>query len=278
MSSEQKDHTIREFFLAPRPLVDPKAIIVGASLALLGAIIAIEGSAQVGLVVLGIGVVWSLVMPLGKKTKIGEPDNEVQYFSVARFGAAKARYEARPSYEEMLSWLGEGVTRVEKESAEHLGLSETTKDPVPVLGPLYFDNVDGIRPEEVLRRKVGDAYFYSAYRLTVFQFTDQFLGSYQANYSMIRDVTTSEQTEEFFYRDVVSVKTHTESSNYTLKTGEKLEHSKMFALAVSSGDRIAVVIDDPHIKVTPDLGSQGDQAIANIRAMLRQYKTLQQTA
>lgn len=74
------------------------------------------------------------------------------------------------------------------------------------------------------------------------------------------------------------MRTLTESSNYTLKTGERLEESKIFSLAVSSGDRITVVIDDPKVKVAPDLNSLGDQAIANVRAMLRQYKTVQQTA
>ena len=53
---------------------------------------------------------------------------------------------------------------------------------------------------------------------------------------------------------------------------EKLEHSKMFCLTVSSGDKISVVINDPKIKATAEIESLGDGAIANIRAMLRQYK------
>lgn len=288
MTTDEKTEATREFFLAPKPLLHVKSIVVGTIIVLLGLVVFFEGSTSAGGLFLGVGVVWALCLPLRPKRKGNEAENEVQYFSVVKYNSAKERFEARPELSQIVAWLKEGLANVEEHSALRLGLDDTTHDPVVVAGPLYDasvgsdDPAKGFDKKDVLRRKVefGEeySYFYSTFRLSVFQFTENFLGSYQANYNMIKDVSTDEQTEEFFYRDVVSVRTVTESSNCTLKTGERLEQSKMFSLSVASGDRISVVINDPKIKATPDLESLGDQAIANIRAMLRQYKTVQQTA
>lgn len=276
MIEDQKHKAIREFFIAPMPLRDTKAIVIGTSIALIGLLTLVNGSTTFGLFMMGVGALWTLFLPLGGKTKHGEPRNEVQYFSLARYGSAKARYDTRPTYAQMLEWLREDLARLGRNSEERLGLDETTRDPIYVIGPLYNDDVAGFDSSDVLRRQVETGYFYSTYRISIFQFTPNFLGAYQANYNMIKAVPCHEETDEFFYRDVVSVRTHTEASNYTLKSGEKLEHSKMFSLAVSSGDAISLIINDPKIRASSEIESIGDGAIANIRAMLRQYKTVSQ--
>ncbi|HEV2853820.1 MAG TPA: hypothetical protein VHC97_13540 [Thermoanaerobaculia bacterium] len=272
MIDDQKHQAIREFFTAPEPFLHVKAIATGTIIAFIGLLIAVNSSVVFGLLTLVAGALWAVFLPLGVKAKPGEEKEQSQYFSIARYGSAKVRYEARPTYQQMLDWLREDLQGIAKRSEERLGLEETTRDPVFVIGPLYSESVDGFSSADVLRRKTGADYFYSTYRLSIFHFSDKFLGAYQANYNMIKGVTSHEETDEFFYKDVVSVKTLTEATSYTLKSGEKLEHSKMFCLAVSSGDRISVVINDPKIKATTEIESIGDGAIANIRAMLRQYK------
>lgn len=272
MTADEKHQAIREFFNAPEPFRDVTAMVLGTGIAFIGLLIAIYGSVSFGLLVLGAGALWAVFLPLGTKAKSGEEKEQAQYFSLVRYGAAKARYEARPTYQQMLEWLREELARIAKESEERLGLEETTRDPVFVIGPLYSDSIEGFNSADVLRRKVDSSYFYSTYRVNIFHFTDKFLGAYQANYNMIKAVTCKEETDEFFYKDVVSVKTNTEATSYVLKSGEKLEHSKMFCLTVSSGDKISLVINDPKIKATTEIESIGDGAIANIRSMLRQYK------
>ncbi len=271
MTSDQHQE-IREFFNAPEPFHDVKAIVLGTGTAFIGLLTAISSSVSFGLLLLGAGVLWAVFFPLGIKAKSGEEKEQAQCFSLARYGAAKTRFEARPTYEQMLDWLREELAKIAKESEERLGLEETTRDPVFVIGPLYNESVEGFSSVDVLRRKVGSGYFYSTYRISIFHFTDKFLGAYQANYNMIKGVTCKEETDEFFYKDVVSVKTHTEATSYILKSGEKLEHSKMFCLTVTSGDKISVIINDPMIKATTEVESIGDGAIANIRSMLRPYK------
>lgn len=279
MSQIDKTHAIQEYFLAPRPHLYIKAIVIGSALGLLGLLIAIQTSATgVGLFWAAVGVAWAVFIPIRSKNVRKEEPNEAQYFSIARYGTAKARYEARPSLEQMMAWLKEGLEAAKDASMEKLGLVEedvTSEEPIATFGPRYDAGIQGFSLKDVLRRKVGDnKYFYSTYHLAVFQFTDRFLGAYQATYNMIKDTRTSERTDEFFYRDVVAVRVDSESSNFTLKSGDKLERSKTFSLAVSSGDRIRVVINDPQLGATDRIESLGDEAVANVRTMLRQYKSV----
>jgi len=232
-----------------------------------------------GLMLITVGLLWAILMPLMQKRKGDEPLNEAQVFSLARYSAAKNRYDARPTVEQMTEWLQQDLDRLWGDSENYLGLEETTRDPVMVIGPLFTENVLGLKSDIVLRRKVDeDTYFYSTYKISIFHFSDHFLGAYQANFNMVKNVSTEEQADEFFYRDVVSVRTQTVASSYTLKSGEKLEHSKTFALTVASGDKIEVVINDPKIKASAQIETLGDEAVSNVRAMLRQYKVMEQTA
>ncbi len=275
MNETEKRKAIHEFFVAPKPERHAGAITIGAILLVVGLLFATQGAAGFGSILMLAGAGWGLLLPVMPKAKAGEPREEVERFSIVRFSAAKARYDARPTAGEMVEWLREDRARIAGESGEKLGLSGTSMDPIVVVGSTY-QLVDGLAGDMILRRRVGDHYFYSTYRLTVFQFTDQFLGAYQCAYNMIKNVSTCEETDEFFYSDVVAVRTATMASNHTLKSGEKLEHSRTFSLTVSSGDRISVVINDPKIQAMEAVVTLGDEAVNNVRAMLRQYKEVRE--
>ena len=277
MTEDQKRAAIHEFFIVPQPLLDKKAIAIGIGLFLAGVLLVVQGFGTFGSSLMGVGALWALFVPIGKKAKHDEPMNEVQFFSLARYSPAKARFEARPSVQQMLIWLREDIASAEKESRSQLNLVETTREAITVVGPIFHD-IHGISDALILRRSVGEDYFYSTHRLSIFHFTEDFLGSYRANYNMIKDVTTSEETDEFFYRDIVSVRTHTSASNYTLKTGKKLVHSKEFSLAVSSGDKVSVLLNDPEIRTRKEIELSSDDAVNNIRVMLRQFKKVPQPA
>jgi hypothetical protein len=274
MTEQMKRRTIAEFFTAPRPLVHTRTLVVGACIAFLGLLSGVSGDRATGLVIVGVGIALCLLLPLRIRKVYGEPENEAQYVSLLRYPGARHRYRARVSSEQVTTWLMEDIGRIQKTSRELLGLDETTRDPICVIGPLYSEQVAGIDPDLVLRRRLPEGYLYSSYRISVFHFTDTLLGSYQANFSLVQGIAAAEQTGEFFYRDVVAVRTLTESSKVTLKSGETLEHSRTFVLTLTSGDRIAVVFDDPVIRSGNRIRSLSEEAVNNIRAMLRQYKVL----
>lgn len=277
MDETEKRKAIHEFFIAPKPELAAGAITIGAILLVVGLLFATQGATGFGGFLMLAGAGWGLLLPVMPKAKAGQPREEVERFSIVRYSAAKARYDARPSADEMVEWLREDLARIAGESGEKLGLSGTSRDPIVVVGSMY-QLVDGFASDMILRRRVGEHYFYSTYRLSVFQFAPQFLAAYQCTYNMIKNVSTCEQMDEFFYRDVVAVRVTVDASSYTLKTGEKLEHSKTFSLTVSAGDRISVVINDPKICALEAIETIGDDAIRNVRAMVRQYKEVGEIA
>jgi hypothetical protein len=278
VTDPQKRHAIGEFFTVPEPFLHPRTLVIGGCLVFLGLLSGLSGDQGFGLVVMGLGTLCALLLPVRVRPKAGEAANEAQYVSILRYPAARDRYRARESPEQVMDWLMEDTSRVMAESKDRLGLDETIRDPICVLGPLYSESVDGMEPHLVLRRRVPSGYLYSTYRISVFQFAETLLGAYQANFNLIHNLRTGESTGEFFYRDVVAVHTLTESSHQMLKSGEKLEQSKAFSLSLSNGDRIRVVIDDPAIRAGERLRSLGDEAANNIRAMVRQHKAPLQQA
>lgn len=276
MSEQEKREAIKEFFFAPIPSRSVRSIVIGFFFAYGGLMMTLgnnpNASAGSTFALLVCGVFWAVVMPLNPKDEPGV--DQGKRFSVLQYQAAKTRYEKRPTVEKMREWLKEDITRIVEGTTEQLNIAEVTHDPIYVYGPLYFDKVDGVDNTLVLRRYVDGTYFYSTYRFSVFCFADKFLGVYQTNYNMIKNICVSEETDEFYYKDIVAVRTQTKSSNYSLKSGEKLEESKTFTLSVSSGESVSVILNDPEIKIGAEIESRGDQAVSNIRAMLRPYKEL----
>lgn len=272
MTDEEKRKAIREFFAAPCPFLHWRTIFVGGSVAFLGVLSAATGDGMAGIVLAAVGALYGLALPVRTRALPGERANEAQLVSVFAYPAAKERYRSRPSPEQVTAWLLDDLARIERASEDRLGLDETTRDPLCVVGPLYFEVVEGIEPEMVLRRRTSNGYLYSSYQVSVFQFSETHLGVYECHYDMAQDRVAAVRTAELFYKDVVAVRMATEASGQVLKSGERLQQATTFSLTVASGDRIRVVIDDPAIRVDEKIRSLGNAAVANIRAMLRQNK------
>jgi hypothetical protein len=276
VNDQQKRQAIREFFTVPRPIFHPRTLVVGGCVAFLGVLSAVSGDGCSGVVLAGFGTLYAIALPVRIRTKPGEEVNEVQSVSLLRYPGTRGRYQSRPASEQVVAWLMDDIARIRDQSEDRLGLYETTREPLCLVGPLYSEEVNGIRPDLVMRRRVADGYLYSTYKITVFQFAETLLAAYQCNFNLIQSVVAAEQTAEFFYRDIVAVRTLTESVSQVLKSGEQLTHSRVFSLTAASGDRIRIVLDDPSIQAGEQIRSLGDKAAANIRAMLRQYKAPEQ--
>jgi len=274
MTDDSKRRAIREFFTAPRPQLHLRTLVIGGCLVFLGLLSVASGEVGSGLVATVVGVGIGLFLPVRTRAVPGEPENEAQLVSLVRYPAARRRLEDRVAPDQVSAWLMEEVERIEDRSGEVLGLDETTRDPICVVGPLYQATVQGVDPAVVLRRRVADGYLYSTYRVSVFQFTDSFLAYDQVTLNLLDGVTTDERTGELFYRNVVAVRTLTQPSRDVLKSGEALEHATIFSLTASGGDRLQVVLDDPAIRASERLRSLGEAAVANIRMMVRQYNHL----
>jgi hypothetical protein len=116
-------------------------------------------------------------------------------------------------------------------------------------------------------------------RFAVLGFAEHQLLAYMGVLDMITGNVLSEETEEFFYRDVVSVSTKTDSISYTYK-GETRQYNdtQTFVLTTSGATSIRVPLYSPSLAGILGGGemptTQADAAVAAVRAMLRQKKAV----
>lgn len=234
------------------------------ALFLIGGSLIVVGFAQGPLLLfLLIGIVFIiLAIFAGNKTKI--------YFERKQKKNATDRQIDR--------WLQESLVKLGEQSLGKLNLdkSDIVADPLVIKGPIVWQT-NGIDDSDLLW-KIGDDNIvrFGVYRVTIVQLTDRHLGAYACDYNFIRNVALNERTDEYHYKDVVSVSTQEQASSYTLPTGVKLTTAQEFRISVASGESINVTIGSSQInKITgsdqiPETGAE--KAISVIRAMLREKK------
>ncbi|MCF7868543.1 MAG: hypothetical protein K9N09_07585 [Candidatus Cloacimonetes bacterium] len=249
---------ILEYFVAPKPTFPTKPFIIGILLTIILIYLLNITNFDKYLV---IGILGSLL---------------ISVIPFLTFLKKNHRYKSRPSDNQMDIWLWNDFKNIiENDALAKLGLdkSELVAESLVIPGPIYWDNVYGINKSEILRKLGFDYnYRYSIWNIQIFIFTENFLANYGCYYNWIRNTSINECTNEFFYKDVISIKTSSQSTAYTLVNGSKLEHSQIFQLKLP-GDEIFVITNDSELKVSSEMTSRADKAIQSIRSMLRQKKT-----
>jgi hypothetical protein len=202
-------------------------------------------------------------------------------------------WKRKPSDRQMDVWTEEDLQGLEKKALKTTGLdeSELVRESVLLTG-LRFWNIGGA--EIGIRKGKDDTIRATPIGVTVINFTEHQLVAYQCALDLMTGNALSESTDEYFYQDVVSVSTQTESktwdeamlsSNDLAKTplSALVKHGKlqfnaanMFVLTTSGGTSIQVVMDDPTLIESLGGGTiptdKADKAIQAIRKMLREKK------
>lgn len=187
------------------------------------------------------------------------------------------RYYTGPDDETVDAWLRDDINKLVDQSYHKLGIEkkEELSDPLVIISPVYW-HVRGIDIKEVALHKGKDNMLrFSVYQITVFHLHEYILGAYLCQYNFLRGASLNEITNEYHYKDIVSVSTQEVSSNYHLPDGQKLIHAQEFRLSVASGESIKVVINPDEIARNekaelPPTGA--DKAVSVIRNMLRSKK------
>ncbi len=181
--------------------------------------------------------------------------------------------EPKPSDQQMDEWLQGDRERIRTDALKKLDLeaSQVVRDPIEVIGPANKADLQ-VGKDNVIR--------FSKYDLVTVYLTDYHLAAYKCTLDMAHGTQTDESTQEYHYKDVVSVATQTAGSDLfaVMLNGEhkSIASYQKFQLAVASGDRIEVAIAFPQIddiikegKLAP---TGADEAIRVIRARLREMK------
>ncbi len=184
----------------------------------------------------------------------------------------------KPSDQQMDEWLDEDLKALERKALSKTGTdeSECVSESVNVFGPRFWD----IGRAEVKFKKGGDNVLrYSPVEVSVISFTQNQLVSYKCVLDRFTGNALNEETEEYFYKDVVSVSTKTESRNVdvaSLGGSLHLKTAECFTLTTSGGTSLSVFLRDQALIEKMGGGelptTRAEKAMQAVRKMLREKK------
>jgi len=184
----------------------------------------------------------------------------------------------RPTDQQMDEWLEEDLKALSKRALNKMGIDETelVSEPVQVIGPRLWD----VAGAGVFFKR-GDDYVlrFSPVGVTIINFTQNQLLAYSCVFDLTTGNVLNETTDEYFYKDVVSVSTKSESRTVTIeKLGTvQLNAAETFTLTTTGGTSLSVVLRDPTLIEKMGGGeiptTRAEKAIQTVRKMLREKKT-----
>lgn len=230
--------------------------------------------AAIALIVLGI-LIWGAF----SDTPEGESYIGILFIIGGGFWLYKLRSKTGnvPGDAEVDAWFQEDIARIVEQSYQKTGLdkSELVKEPIPITGPILW-GTNGISAKDLRWKKGKDGIVrFAINRVTVIHLSNQLLAAYACDYNSLKNVALNESTQEYHYKDVVSVTTQEDSTSYTLPNGVSFVNSQAFRLSVTSGESIKVIIGAA--KISEITGgtiptTSAEKAVQVIRTMLREKK------
>ena len=189
-------------------------------------------------------------------------------------------------------WIEEDLQQMQKQALIKTGLdeSELVSDFVMITG-LRLANIGELKIG--MRKGQDNIIRFNPIGVTMINFTEHQLVTYQCALDLETGNPLSESTDEYFYKDVVSVSTQTESisldksmlslsntgivktalASFVQNGKLQLNTANIFVLTTAGGDSIKVVIDDPTLVKSMGGGiiptDRADTAIKAVRRMLR---------
>jgi len=221
-------------------------LIIGIVLALIGLIISSDSKIGIGVAVLG-GVIALLCILVIRSHSSGMPtDHDIN------------------------NVIGNDLIQYRQKALDLLGLidDQVVGETVYLWGPLYEDfksikaNVSRI---EGRFKKGGDGcYRFSRYRVMVLIPTEQHLGVFSCVHNLISNIYGDSATGEYFYKDVVSIRTE---QNETLKLTFTDGHE--FSISLPGDETSKEIYKSTNIPFI-----SFDDAAQSIRKMIQMHKQL----
>lgn len=190
-------------------------------------------------------------------------------------------FKGKPTDAQFDSVLNEDLKSVQREALSKLGIDESELlriDPDIVVG-YEFGRKDCFFG---IKKGKDDVIRYTPQSVLVLNYTQNQVLTYRCVLDLDTGKFLSAQTEEFFYKDIVSVKTKSEDQELSFKVKGKMKkfkgNSEVFCLTNSGGESLTIPFASSAI--TDYLGEDGtlpskemaEKALSNIRRMLRDKK------
>jgi hypothetical protein len=184
----------------------------------------------------------------------------------------------KPTDQQMDEWLEEDMEDLKKKALNKMGIDEAelVSEPVIITGPRLWD----IAGADVLSKKGKDDILrFTPISVSIINFAQNQLLAYACVFDFTTGNTLNESTDEYFYKDVVSVSTKSESKLVRIprKGTIHLNAAETFTLTTTGGTSASVLLRDP--KLIEKMGggeiptTRAEKAILAMRKMLREKKT-----
>lgn len=215
-----------------------------------------ESSPKTGIGLIALGLLLMFLLPNTGKL--------IGFLMMAGGGALLYfQFSGRPTDEEIDADAARALADVKKRALNKLGLDE---DEVNLIAPLvvhgyYFKPIaSGVQ----VKRGKDDVFRSSNYEGIVMFFSEHQLHSFKFQFSLTNSQESREQTDEYFYRDVVSVATQSETFEVSdIKGDSQQVNFEQFRLTTTGGTSITSSIRDE--------GSVG-RVISGARTLIRDKK------
>ena len=199
----------------------------------------------------------------------------------------KNLYKTRPSEEQMNNWLIKDLNHVIKETAiKKLRLNIDTfelKNFIIVPYPVYWEE-PGLNEADLLQRTSENGNIsYSVWNVQVIALTKNYISYYSCTYDWLNNLIVNEQTNEFFYDDISSVKNDQRIIDRYLKDSKQFDEGNrqtipnkltatVFEVTNISSDSLKVITNIDEMGHSPNLIVDLEKVVQVLRLILRKHR------
>ncbi len=187
----------------------------------------------------------------------------------------KKLFLSRPNDEQIDNWLLEDLNVIiKKKSIDKLKLDESVLNPenfIMVPYPVFWKSSVG----EPKRREGADGkYRYSVWNVQILVLSKDYISYYICTFDFISGNITTEFTNEFFYSDIVSVKSDSDALGHNLwgEENKPVGNIPIMKLSILSGDAFTIVTSIPQFKSSGKLIVNLDKVVQTLRIIIRKSR------
>jgi len=210
------------------------------------------------------------------------------YYWLIPYLRDKKKFEERPPSADMYQWLINDMhSKIKERASEVLRLNINSLKPenfMIVHYPIYWEE-PGIKPDNILRRATGETiqksktefqsiFIYSIIKVQIIALTKNYISYYACTYDWLNDSILSENTNEFFYEDITSVKNDFEPISRKLKEDQEAKtlNALVFKVTNMSSDNLTVITKIPELYYSSKLEVSLEKAVQALRIILRKRR------
>ncbi len=191
----------------------------------------------------------------------------------------KREYSKIPSVEQMEAWLIEDIHNIVKPNAKSLlsiPSSIPDKNYIIIPYPVYWSTPE-VGEEAILRTDAGGYFIYSVYKIQILVVAESFLSYYQCTYNWVENQIVGALTQEFFFEDISSINTATETLEHKIfddrdkedEEAMKIGNVPVIIINNKAAEQMKAIVDIPVLNASPNIRQNTIEILQILRILLR---------